>query len=144
MVGASRSPGSVEPIILAEERFSRNADHERSILNPKTREVGEQLEIVLQRFSESNSRIKRDGHGINPALYGARILLSKKITHFRHHIIVVRIRLHGARRSLHVHDDEPRAAFGRQGHHLSITASGRDVVDDLSAGLERRARDLRL
>jgi hypothetical protein len=31
-------------------------------------EISQELEIVLKRFSESDSRIKRDGHGINPAL----------------------------------------------------------------------------
>ena len=53
---------------FAEGRFARNADHERPVLHPEPREIGEQLEIVLNRFAKSDSRIKRDGHGINAAL----------------------------------------------------------------------------
>ncbi len=50
----------------------------------------EQLEIVLKRFPETDSRIKRNRHGINTALYGARILLSKEISHFRDDIVISR------------------------------------------------------
>ena len=53
---------------FAEKRFARNAHHERPIVHAETFQISEELEIVRKRFAETNSRIKRDGHGINPAV----------------------------------------------------------------------------
>ena len=53
---------------LAQKSFPRNADNQWPIIQSKALKISKQLEIVLKRFTESDSRIKRDGHGINAAL----------------------------------------------------------------------------
>ena len=71
---------------LPRNDFARNADHERPIVNAQTAEVFQELEIVLKRFAESNSRIKRDGHGINAASLGrAHIVVEKNPPPHRRH-----------------------------------------------------------
>src|SRR5882762_5781855 len=67
---------------LAQKRFSGNANHDWSITRAKPLKLREQLEIVVKRFAETNTRIKRNRHGVNIINYGARILLSKKIKNF--------------------------------------------------------------
>jgi hypothetical protein len=50
---------------FSEKRFARNADDQRAPFNLQTREIGEQLEVVRDRFPKPDSRIERDAHGIN-------------------------------------------------------------------------------
>ena len=80
--GASRSLHLRRVNQFAQKRFSGNADHDWSITRAEPLELREQLEIVLKRFAETNARIKRNRHGVNTTNYGARILLSKKISNF--------------------------------------------------------------
>ena len=91
-------------------------------------------------FSQSRFLDRTRWHiGSTPHSYGQLILLSKKIGHLRHDVVISRIGLHRLRRALHVHDDQRRAFFGRQREHLRIAASAGDVVDDGRARIERRA-----
>src|SRR6266536_4091718 len=88
--------------------FAGNTHYQGPIMYAKPVKVREQLEIVLKRFPETDSRIKRNRHGINATLYGARILLSKEISHFRDDIVISRFKLHCLRGPLHMHNDESR------------------------------------
>src|ERR1700751_729567 len=67
---------------FGQKGFSGNATHDWSITRAERLKLREQLEIVLKRFPETNARIKRNRHGVNIINYGARILLSKKISNF--------------------------------------------------------------
>src|ERR1051325_10569394 len=67
---------------FSQKRFTRNANHEWSIVRAKLLKLREQFQIVVERFPKTNSRIKRNRHGLNITNYGARILLSKKISNF--------------------------------------------------------------
>jgi len=51
-------------------------------MRAKPFKLREHLEVVLKRFPETNARIKRNHHGINIRTYGARIIVSKKISNF--------------------------------------------------------------
>jgi len=51
-------------------------------MRAKPFKLREQLQVVIERFAETNARIKRNCHGINITTYGAAILLSKKISNF--------------------------------------------------------------
>src|SRR5438552_7703834 len=53
---------------FGEKRFAGNANHERAFIHSKSAQIVDELEIMLQRFPETDSRIKRNGHGINLAL----------------------------------------------------------------------------
>ena len=108
----------------------------------KSLKMRKHVEIMLKRFPETYSRIKRDRHGVNTALYGARILLSKKISHFRDSVGISRFHLHRPRISLHMHDDESRFGFGDQWHHFFIESPSGDVVYDHGSCMNRFARNL--
>src|SRR6266403_3588994 len=95
---------------------------------------------MFKRFPKTNSRIKRNRHGVNTALYGARMLLSKKISHFRDNVSISRFHLHRPRISLHVHDNETRFAFGNQRHHFFVASSSGNVVYNRSSCLDCRDR----
>ena len=71
-----------------------------------------------------------------------RIATTAKIVgNIGHHVVVGRILLHGARRALHVHHTDARCRFCCQRQHPRITLQARNVVDDLSTGLNRFLRD---
>src|SRR5947199_16002 len=91
-----------KPVSTFAPRLPRNADHEWSIMRAKPLKLREQVQIVIERFPETNARIKRNCHGINITTYGARILLSKKIRNFRNDILILRPLLHCLGSSLHV------------------------------------------
>src|SRR5262249_58867391 len=110
-----------------QEGFSGNANHDRSIPCAELLKPREQLETVLKRFPETNARIKRNRHGVNIINYGARILLSKKISNFYDNVRVMRRDLHHLRSSLHVHDDESGFGFGNQRQHF-MAASYPDTM----------------
>src|SRR5437764_5451167 len=97
---------------FAEKRLARYSNNKRPIVDAKAREIFQQREIMLERFSEPDSRIERERHWINTELYGAGILLSKKIGYFGNDIGVGRGALHRLWRTLHVHDDETRTPLG--------------------------------
>ena len=99
---------------------------------------------MFKRFPETNSRIKRNRHGVNTALYGAPMLLSKKISYFRDNVSVSRFHLHRPRISLHVHDNETRFAFGNQRHHFFVASSSGNVVYNRSSCLDCRMRNFGL
>ena len=48
--------------------MSSAAKPNRSITYAQALEISEQRQIMLQRFTETDSGIKRDAHGINAAL----------------------------------------------------------------------------
>src|SRR6266702_2704477 len=85
---------------FSQKRFPGNANHDWSITRAEPLKLREQLEIVLKRFPETNARIKRNRHGVNIINYGARILLSKKISNFQNNIGISRLVLHRTRSSL--------------------------------------------
>ena len=51
---------------FSEEGFARNADDERSIFHPEAGEIGEQLQIMRDGFTEPDAGIKRNADGIDP------------------------------------------------------------------------------
>ena len=50
---------------LAEECFAGDANHQGSIMRAQPLQLPEQFEVVLERFPETNARIKRNRHRIN-------------------------------------------------------------------------------
>src|SRR5438046_6959629 len=98
---------------FAEKRLARYSNNKRPIVDAKAWQIFQQREIVLERFSEPDSRIERERHWINTGVYGAGILLSKKIGYFDNDIAITGRALHRSRRALHVHDNETRAPFGK-------------------------------
>src|SRR4051812_28529191 len=50
---------------FAEKSLTGASHRQWAFLHTKTFQVPEELEIMRERFSETNSRIKRNGHGIN-------------------------------------------------------------------------------
>ena len=129
---------AVVPGNFAKKGFARHADDERAIVDAQARQIFQQREIVLERFSEPDSRIKRERHWIKTEFYGAGILLSKKIRHFGNDIVIGRSALHRSRRSLHVHDDESGPAFGQQRPHRFVLAAAGYIVDDFRARIQSR------
>ena len=66
----SERNGRARPVLrqtrdFSEKRFARNADDQRAAFNLQTREIGEQLEVVRDRFPKPDSRIERERHWIN-------------------------------------------------------------------------------
>ena len=66
--GASRSLISDEPISFARKDLRETPTTSGRSCTRSSLKLREQLEIVLKRFPETNSRIKRNRHGINAAL----------------------------------------------------------------------------
>ena len=81
----SERDGRARPVLgqardFSEKRFARNADDQRTIFNLQTREIGEQLEVVRDRFSKPDSGIERDAHGINASDGPVQIAVEKTAT----------------------------------------------------------------
>src|SRR5213082_1928516 len=108
---------------FAEKRLARYSNNKRPIVDAKAWQIFQQREIMLERFSEPDSRIERERHWISTEFYGAGILLSKKIGYFGNDIVIERRALHCWRSSFHVHDDEGRAAFGQQRPHRLVSTT---------------------
>ena len=53
-----------------------------------------------------------------------------------HHVIIVRVLLHGARNSLAVHEHVARAVLHENVEESRIKGEGRDVIDDIHAAFE--------
>ena len=77
-VGASRSSSRRESIILPRNDLRETPTTSGRSSTRSRVEIGEQLEIVLQRFAESDSRIKRNGHGIDAATLGRSHIVVEK------------------------------------------------------------------
>ena len=99
---------------------------------------------MRERLAEPDSRIERQRHWINAATYGSSILLSKEFAHFPHHILIMWRFLHGARRPLHVHDDESGPTLCHQRQHRVIRAAAAHIVHNLCSSREGRFRHFRL
>ena len=55
-------------------------------------------------------------------------------------VVVVRVVLHRARLAEHVHEADVHAPLGAQAGEIGVVAQRGDVVDDVGAGVDRRAR----
>ena len=65
--------------------------------------------------------------------------IHQEVPHLGDHVVVVGIRLHGARGALHVHQHHPGAGSGHHAGHVRV-AEGGDVVDHHRTGLEGGGR----
>ena len=89
------------------------------------------------RLAETETRIDGDPRGIDAGLAASGIRAREIALTSRHHILVARRLLHGARLALHVHEADAgtacspprRAPRARRGPH---------VVDDVRAGIDTR------
>ena len=76
-----------------------------------------------------------------PAVRAAASRSHEEVADLAHHVVVVRVLLHRARLTLHVHRDVARAGVRDDAEQVGIVAPGGDVVDDRRAGFERAGRD---
>ena len=122
-----------------EEGLAGHAEHDRRIQLAQLAEVREQLEIVLQRLAEADSRVHEHVDAAPPA---SRHPLGQVVADLRHDVLVARRVLHGPGLAPHVHRDDRRAVTGRDLQHG--LAGARDVVDHRGAGGERPVGRFRL
>jgi len=99
---------------------------------------------VFRRLAEADAGVQH--HAVFCYTQVSRRLQPRiqEVGHLAHHVSVSGLKLHRGRRPLHVHQDDARPVGS---HHLGqqrVAEQGGDVVDDVSAGVERLARDLRL
>ena len=67
--------------------------------------------------------------------------VGQKFANLGYNIVVTRINLHGARFTLHVHQNDGDAVFYGYRSHAVIQPHGGYVVDNSGAGVQRRFRD---
>ena len=104
----------------------------------------DELEVVLVRLPEADSRVEADELLADPLGDRERQPLLEEGLDLRDDVVVARVGLHRPRLALHVHQAAVRARLGDDACELRIAAQRGDVVDQLRAELERLPRDLGL
>ena len=99
--------------VPAKERFPRDTyQHRRAYLNDSVQR-SEQSRVVFCRFPKTDPWINRHPFRGHPVAYRDRNALSKEFSHLCGDILVVGLFLHRARLSLHMHQNDSGAGFGR-------------------------------
>ena len=107
-------------------------------------ELAQQLEVVLGRLAEADSRVDADAVLAHALCDGERDALLQERRDLGRDVVVARVDLHRPRLSLHVHQAEIGAASATTAPSAGIASERGDVVHELRAELERAAGDLRL
>lgn len=126
---------------VAEEGFSRYADEKWAGEGREGFQPREKCEIVCGGFPKTNSWIEGDAHRVEAGRYRPLEGVSKKFPNLGDNIVVAWSRLHGSRRSLHVHHDHSGTRLGGEGRHFRIPAQAGDIIDDVRASLQSSAGD---
>jgi len=96
---------------------------------------------MIEGFAKTDSWIEHQRLRRNAGVHRFVKLLGQKVTHFAHHIGVLRILLHGLGRSLHVHQYHRNIFARRKSDHRRVKTQRTDIVDDVRAGIQCRAGD---
>ena len=99
---------------------------------------------MLPGLAEADARVQ--GHLLRIDSFCGQRLQSflKESADVGDHVVVVRIKLHGGRRALHVHEHDARPEGSRHGSHFGVTCQAADVINDAGADGEALPGDLRL
>ena len=91
---------------------------------------------MFQGLPKADPRI--DDHRLlgDPATHRFGQLGGEKIPHLADDVVVARLHLHRARRSLHMHQHHRHSLPGDNGNHFGIEAKRADIVDDIGAGFQ--------
>ena len=95
---------------------------------------------MLQLFAKADARIDNDSVQVNSLSFEKIEPFPEERQDIFNHIIVMGGVLHGAGRTLHVHEHQAGAPRGHQGQEPGIVAAGADVVDAVGPGVHRHAR----
>lgn len=97
---------------VTDHGFARKSGKNRKALCFQQRQVSQQLKVVLQGFSEAETRVENDLLSSDTNLFARAHALLKKIDDFLRHVLVLRVLLHGGRLALHVHKAHREPAIG--------------------------------
>lgn len=90
--------------------------------------MAEQTQIVRKVFGKAKARVQHNALGRNTRFSTGDHALLEKLTHLEHHITIMRILLHRAGLSKHVHQANSKTTIERS-LKRSIAAQGTDIID---------------
>ncbi len=139
---ADESVGIVASRHLADERFSRGADKDRIAERGQLAEAAEELQVLLRRLAEAESRIEHDPVVMDAGLMGdferALEICEARLDR------VAGERLRRAEQAGIVHGDDAGAVPGGDLGHLRVALQPANIVDDFSPAQHRGFGDRRL
>ena len=104
---------------------------------------GQQLVIVGEIFTETESRVEQQFFFCDPRLFAAHNVLIKKTLNIGEDVLILRRLLHGFWLSLHMHQTHRQSSF-RGGLQRAGLGQRTNIVDDMRPGPGRLANNLRL
>jgi hypothetical protein len=129
----------------SEEGFARGADHQwHADVGAQFGDRPQQRQVVLEGLAESDAGIRDDRVGRNSCVDGGRDPGDEKGRDVVDDVVVVRVELHRARLSAHVHGDVRGIRGGDDVEDLGIHPTARNVVHEKGTVRDRRVRDDRL
>ena len=135
-------------VLIAEnapqEALARGADEYRPAERDELVQPRQQLEVVLHRLPESDSRVEADPSSRRSRPPRRLEPFLEKRGDLRDDVVVAGVVLHRPRLAEHVHEAEVGAALRDDSGEVGVGAQCRDVVDDDGAELECAPGDLRL
>jgi protein-tyrosine phosphatase len=127
-----------------EKALARSADEDGTAEGDDLVESPQELEVVLNRFSEADAGIETDVVLRDPSFRGEGEPLLQEGDDFGDDIVVARILLHRPGLAEHVHETEVRLGIRDDASEIGVAAESGDVVDHHGAGFEGTAGDLRI
>ena len=114
---------------FVDHRFATHPHEQRESQFVEIVELVEQRIVVLHGFAESEARIEDDV--VCPEFAQALHAARQPLNDVCHHVVILRIALHGAGRALQVHQDVRHTESCHGVKHRAVECAAGDVVDEL-------------
>ena len=127
---------------VAEEGFARRAGDQWLTQGAQEVQAAQQVQVVRHRLAEPESGVQEDALPVDAGPHRGAQAPAQEPVHVVHDVVVRRCPLHGAGRSLHVHQHHRGTPVGDQRRHVRVEAQGADVVHHDGAGVEGGGGDV--
>ncbi len=137
----TRSVGVAFACYFRDETFTARPHHQRISKIANRLGLVQQLQVVLDGFSETDAWVYKDIGRIDTRVLRIPGTVAKKFANVRDDVPINRICLHGERSAEHVHQDDGNSLVRNDREHFRITHACGDVIHNICAGIYRCQRN---